>query len=243
MLTLAFALLASPVHAAVDADGDGYDSAVDCDDSDPTVNPSAVEAIDGVDNDCNGLVDDIGGGGDADGDGYSPGAGDCDDGDRSVNPGATEVCDGRDNDCDARVDEGVPPHTWYADADADAFGDPATSLTQCSPPAGYVVDNTDCDDGNASVHPGAPEVDGDGIDQDCDGTDPGGTGSDTGDTGTGSDTGSTADTGSGADTATDDTGGPSAADTHALCATTPAAALPFAGALAAVAAFARRRRR
>ena len=39
--------------AAVDADNDGYDASVDCDDTDPEVNPGAVEvAGDGIDNDC-----------------------------------------------------------------------------------------------------------------------------------------------------------------------------------------------
>jgi len=40
-----------------DADGDGFSRPVDCDDSDASVHPLAEEALDGEDNDCDGLVD------------------------------------------------------------------------------------------------------------------------------------------------------------------------------------------
>ncbi|MFH2008107.1 MAG: putative metal-binding motif-containing protein [bacterium] len=40
-----------------DNDGDGYNAAVDCDDTNPLVSPGAVELCNGIDDNCNGLVD------------------------------------------------------------------------------------------------------------------------------------------------------------------------------------------
>ena len=51
-----------------DADGDGYNQADDCDPDDPATNPGATEACDGVDNDCDGDVDE---GFEADGEGIA----------------------------------------------------------------------------------------------------------------------------------------------------------------------------
>ncbi len=59
------------------------------------------------------------------------------------------------------------PLTFYTDADGDGFGDPASSVKVCETPAGYVADATDCDDGDAATNPGAEEVPGDGVDNDC----------------------------------------------------------------------------
>ncbi len=58
------------------------------------------------------------------------------------------------------------PSTWYADADADGFGDPASPSEACEAPAGAVADSTDCDDTNPAANPGAVEVC-DGADNDC----------------------------------------------------------------------------
>lgn len=55
----------------------------------------------------------------------------------------------------------VPPFTstWYLDADADTFGDPASSTQSCAAPPGYVANDADCDDGSAATFPGAAPLD------------------------------------------------------------------------------------
>jgi hypothetical protein len=93
---------------------------MDCNDADYEINPAAAEiSTDGIDNNCNNLIDaqDPGAVGypvadctDADGDDYAVEGGrcgpvDCDDGDASVNPGEIEICDdGFDNNCNAYAD-------------------------------------------------------------------------------------------------------------------------------------------
>ncbi len=71
-------------------------------------------------------------------------------------------------DCDdTTADIGRRSVTSYADADADGFGDAAVTTLDCAVPDGFSADATDCDDADATVHPGAAEVC-DGVDQDCD---------------------------------------------------------------------------
>ncbi|UKM66538.1 HYR domain-containing protein [Flavobacteriaceae bacterium GSB9] len=150
---------------SVDADGDGFTVCDgDCDDGDPNINPDAEEICDGIDNDCDGEVDESGGElwfADNDGDGFGdandPGTAscyqlpntvenndDCNDGNNAIHPFAEEVCDGVDNNCDGTTDEGF-------DQDGDG-------VTLCA---------GDCDDTNASIYPGAPEISCDGVDNDC----------------------------------------------------------------------------
>ncbi|HTF87032.1 MAG TPA: MopE-related protein [Planctomycetota bacterium] len=62
----------------------------------------------------------------------------------------------------------IPP-TWFQDADADLFGNSAVTLQACGQPPGYVMIGGDCNDANPLINPGAPEVCGNVIDDDCDG--------------------------------------------------------------------------
>ncbi|MCB9797000.1 MAG: FG-GAP repeat protein [Alphaproteobacteria bacterium] len=103
---------------------------------------------------------------DADGDGFEAPE-DCDDANPTVNPAAAERCDEVDQDCDGAVDEGVT-QAVFVDADGDGFGDPDQAAQACAPSEGQVLDDRDCDDGDAFVNPAASEAC-DGVDEDCDG--------------------------------------------------------------------------
>ncbi len=149
--------------AGEDADGDRYLESEDCDDTDPLVNPGRAETpYDGRDNDCDPSTPDD----DLDGDGWGI-ADDCDDGDAQVAPDLDEICDFKDNDCNGEVDDNAGDW-WYLDADGDGFGDTTQSILDCDGFLRYVRDDTDCDDLDSSVYPGAGEVC-DGVDNDCDG--------------------------------------------------------------------------
>ncbi len=136
-----------------DLDGDGYDAVAaggtDCDDQNPEVSPGAEEIPDGVDQNCNGTIDEGTILGDDDGDGFSPIDGDCDDQDPFVHPGQPELANGVDDDCDGSVDEDLPS----TDDDGDGLSE----------------DEGDCDDHDPTIYPGAQELD-DPVDHDCDGT-------------------------------------------------------------------------
>jgi hypothetical protein len=189
-LILLLACTKGSVDSGNDRDGDGYTE--ECDDTNPDVFPGAAEVCDGLDNDCDGLVDNgvedaatwyV----DADGDGYgAPGTGevscdppvgsystndwDCDDSNAATSPASYEICDGLDNDCDGTPDDdAINADTWYADVDNDGYGDPDASSTACDAPDGSVADDSDCDDSNGDVNPGESETWYDGTDSDCDG--------------------------------------------------------------------------
>jgi Protein metal binding site. len=60
--------------------------------------------------------------------------------------------------------------TYYRDLDGDGFGNSSSGTIQaCGATVGYVSNNSDCNDNNAAVYPGAAEVCGNGIDDDCNG--------------------------------------------------------------------------
>jgi hypothetical protein len=61
--------------------------------------------------------------------------------------------------------------TFYQDSDNDGYGNAAVSQSGCTPIAGYVTNSTDCNDNNNQIHPGAVDVPGNGIDEDCNGFD------------------------------------------------------------------------
>mgnify|MGYP001478139391 CR=1 FL=1 len=189
-----------------DADADGYGNpelavsacvlpagyagnGADCDDDHPGIHPGALERCNGVDNDCDGAVDDDAvdapvwfADGDSDGfggsveseeaceapDGMVGNDADCDDTDSAVHPSAAELCNDVDDDCDGDTDEAASDMTvWYADLDGDGHPGTSLTLTACTAPAGYGAESTDCNDLDATAFPGATELC-DGVDNDCD---------------------------------------------------------------------------
>ena len=169
-----------------DADGDGFDSSEDCNDNDPQVHPSQEEVCDGVDNNCNGSIDEdvlslyyV----DSDGDGFgnpdinmescseptgfvSIGT-DCDDTQSQTYPGASEICDEQDNDCDGSIDNGLGEE-YFIDEDGDGFGDDNQTMEACDLRVGLSALGGDCNDTDASQNPLAQE-ECDEIDNNCDG--------------------------------------------------------------------------
>ena len=167
-----------------DADGDSYGDPAnsimavnqpagyvtnntDCNDASAAVHPGATETCNGIDDNCNGVVDE----GvkltfyqDSDSDGY---------GNLAV---TTEACLAptgyvADNtDCDDTVASCNTDCSTlkYADTDSDLFGNPLVSHRACDAPAGYVSNNTDCNDNNSAIYPGAPETC-NGVDDNCNG--------------------------------------------------------------------------
>ena len=141
-----------PCEASINANCGDELTGGDCNDLEITVHPDADEICDGLDNDCNDIVDDnpvdiVTWTLDVDGDGYGKDStateaciapseqyvsqgGDCDDtlpGGVGVNPGAQEVCDGgTDEDCDGLIDHDDDSvsgqETWYEDRDGDGYG-------------------------------------------------------------------------------------------------------------------------
>jgi len=137
-----------------DTDGDGYGKDAvtttacdkpagfspyrgDCNDANPAIRPNATETCNGIDEDCDTMIDDDF---NLDHDAQATCAGDCDDADPAVFTGAPQLCDGKNNDCASPTYPTVPPNEVNADGDA------------------FRVCQGDCNDGDASVYPGAPQL-------------------------------------------------------------------------------------
>ena len=171
----------------------GYvENNTDCNDGNGAIHPGAAEVCNGIDDNCAGGIDN----GlptstfyrDADADTYGnpsvtkaacnlaqAGAGyvtnntDCNDANGAIHPGAAEVCNGVDDDCAGGIDNGLPTSTFHRDADSDTYGNPSVSKSACNlaqAGAGYVANNTDCNDSSGAIHPGATEVC-NGVDENC----------------------------------------------------------------------------
>jgi len=182
----------------LDADGDGYgtddytieecepkDGYIaqngDCDDSNAAIHLGATEICNGIDDNCDGNIDEgldcITFYSDNDGDGFGDEnntmigsgtppegwvlwTGDCDDTNAQINVLVDEISgNGIDDNCNGIIDE----VTRYIDADGDGYG----SQQQAAGPG--VFNNLDCDDTNASVHPYQAEIVGNSIDDNCNG--------------------------------------------------------------------------
>ncbi|TNE86064.1 MAG: hypothetical protein EP330_23165, partial [Deltaproteobacteria bacterium] len=161
--------------AARDDDNDGWSPAQgDCDDGNPDRYPNNPEVCDGIDNDCNGIIDDK----DLDADNHVDDQctqymgnlplDDCDDDDEDTYLGAPELEDGIDNDCNGSVDDGTPSY----DADGDCYC-PGTTCAESSNSACTTLYTGDCNDADPDVSPADGDNDGtSGCDGDCDDTDP-----------------------------------------------------------------------
>ncbi len=171
-------------------------NATDCNDNAFLINPSTNEVCDNVDNDCDGMIDDsltlftyyqdLDNDGDGNIDsvlitcfaepmpGYSRDSTDCDDRNEFINLNYKEICDNLDNDCNGIVDDNIDTYTYYIDSDNDGFGNPTLPFDTCAISLimeGISNNNNDCDDTNPDINPAAEEINGNGIDENCDGED------------------------------------------------------------------------
>lgn len=182
----------NPKSDTVDNDGDGFDQYYDCNDNDSSINPSAEELCDTIDNNCDGNIDETSSSNaktwyaDSDADTFGDNANtikscsqptgyvsvntDCNDANPYTNPSASEICDGIDNDCSGDIDDkAIDAKLFYSDSDSDGYGDLNSNTECCDIPSGYSDNSSDCDDTNANVNPSHTEDCWDSVDNDCDG--------------------------------------------------------------------------
>ena len=177
--------LCKPTGAYVTAQGN------DCNDLSKTTYPTAPEGCDGIDTNCNGVIDDPGAGGckayflDADGDGYGvstqtqclcapAGAfsaqlpGDCNDNAQLVNPKALEVCNSIDDNCNGIIDNDSPQaKPYYVDGDNDSYGAGVGVVLCQSNGVNKVLQGGDCADNDPNINPSKSELC-NGKDDNCD---------------------------------------------------------------------------
>ena len=154
-----------------DDDNDGDPDTSDCNDTDASICATCSESCDAIDSDCDGdLVDGftntdgdsepdcIDADDDNDGD---PDTTDCNDTDDTFCATCAESCDAIDNDCDGDLVDGFDNFDGDSEPDCIDLDDDNDGSN----------DTLDCDDFDASIYPGAPEICDDTIDSDCDGAD------------------------------------------------------------------------
>jgi len=158
----------------------------DCNDASAIIKPTAIEICNTVDDNCNGQINEglvfvnyyI----DSDFDGYGAGTAqssciplgnsyvtnnfDCNNNNPAIKPFGAEICNGIDDNCNALIDDGLSFINYYVDSDNDGYGAGSATNSCISLGTGYITNNTDCNNSNASIHPNAVEIC-NGIDDNC----------------------------------------------------------------------------
>jgi len=154
----------------------------DCNDNNANINPNAPEVCNGIDDDCDGMIDEgltfttyyVDNDGDGfgagngqslcsnPGPGYSTVAGDCNDNNANINPNAPEVCNGIDDDCDGMVDSADPNHvdgtpptiTCASQATLNFNGETSIQIDGANSPVNFqIVANDNCGIAGTMISP------------------------------------------------------------------------------------------